>query len=105
MRTLHSLKLLIQQRLTAAVEELMGHVERTLTEYEEEMENRCRQLLDTRRGREEEEEQQLPAGYCTFNHTQDNAKITRVVTHSLLAPAKANATTCNMPKQNHFTAI
>lgn len=63
MLTLHSLKLLIQQRLTAAVDEVMGHVERTLTEYEEEMESRCRLLRDTRPGQEEEEEeQQHPAG-------------------------------------------
>lgn len=25
----------------------MGHLERTLTEYQEEMESRCRKLLDT----------------------------------------------------------
>ncbi|XP_026230349.1 zinc finger protein 771-like [Anabas testudineus] len=47
MLTLQSLKVFISQRLIEAVEEVMGHVERTLTEYEEEMERRCGKLLDT----------------------------------------------------------
>ncbi|XP_070701579.1 zinc finger protein 570-like [Pempheris klunzingeri] len=45
MSRLQSLKALIQQRLTVAVDEIIGHFERTITEYEEEMESR--KLLNT----------------------------------------------------------
>ncbi|KAG8014387.1 Gastrula zinc finger protein XlCGF57.1 [Nibea albiflora] len=48
MSRLQAVKVLIQQRLTAAVEEIFGHLERTITECEEEMESRHRQLLDTK---------------------------------------------------------
>eukprot|EP00064_Thunnus_orientalis_P020937 superscaffoldBa00006060_g21089 len=40
------LKVFVQQRLTAAVEEIFGHFEKTITEYEEEMNRRHRRLLD-----------------------------------------------------------
>ncbi|XP_069029437.1 zinc finger protein with KRAB and SCAN domains 1-like [Embiotoca jacksoni] len=46
MSRLQSLKVFICQRLTATVEEVIGHLETTLTEYEEEMESRHRRLLD-----------------------------------------------------------
>ncbi|KAM9838666.1 uncharacterized protein ACBR49_017364 [Aulostomus maculatus] len=46
MSRLQSLKLFVNQRLNAAVEEIFGHFERTITEYEEEMERRHRKLLD-----------------------------------------------------------
>ncbi len=46
MSRLQSLKGFIYQRLTAAVEEIIGHFERTVTEYEEEVECRHRKLLD-----------------------------------------------------------
>ncbi|XP_041811834.1 zinc finger protein 2 homolog [Chelmon rostratus] len=46
MSRLHSLKLFVNQRLTAAVDEIFGHVERTITEYEEEIDRRHRRLLD-----------------------------------------------------------
>ncbi|XP_029284259.1 uncharacterized protein LOC115006269 isoform X2 [Cottoperca gobio] len=45
MSGLQSLKLFINQRLTAAVEDIFGHFERTITEYEEEMDRRHRKLL------------------------------------------------------------
>ncbi|XP_044028053.1 zinc finger protein 501-like [Siniperca chuatsi] len=45
MSRLQSLKLFINQRLTAAVEEIFGHFEKTITEYEEEL-GRRRRLLD-----------------------------------------------------------
>ncbi|XP_040000380.1 uncharacterized protein LOC120799339 isoform X2 [Xiphias gladius] len=44
---LQSLKVFINQRLTAAVEEVIGRLEKAITEYEEEMECRHRRLLDT----------------------------------------------------------
>ncbi|XP_044076053.1 zinc finger and SCAN domain-containing protein 12-like [Siniperca chuatsi] len=47
MSRLQSLRVFIYQRLTAAVEEIIGHLERTITESEEEMECRHRKLLDT----------------------------------------------------------
>ncbi|XP_068589617.1 zinc finger protein 79-like [Cebidichthys violaceus] len=46
MSRLHGLKVFINQRLTAAVEDIFGHFERTITEYEEEMDRRHRELLD-----------------------------------------------------------
>eukprot|EP00064_Thunnus_orientalis_P020936 superscaffoldBa00006060_g21088 len=46
MCSFQGLKVFVQQRLTAAVEEIFGHVERTITEYEEEMDRRHRRLLD-----------------------------------------------------------
>ncbi|KAM9839068.1 uncharacterized protein ACBR49_017734 [Aulostomus maculatus] len=46
MSRLQSLKLFVNQRLNAAVEEIFGHFERTITEYEEELERRHRKLLD-----------------------------------------------------------
>ncbi|KAE8291471.1 hypothetical protein D5F01_LYC11079 [Larimichthys crocea] len=48
MSRLQAVKVFIQQRLSAAVEEIFGHLERTITECEEEMESRHRhqQLLD-----------------------------------------------------------
>ncbi|XP_037651754.1 zinc finger protein 629-like [Sebastes umbrosus] len=45
MSRLQSLKLFISQRLSAAVEEIFGHVERTIEEYEEEMNQRHRELM------------------------------------------------------------
>ncbi|TKS80450.1 Zinc finger protein [Collichthys lucidus] len=47
MSRLQAVKVFIQQRLSAAVEEIFGHLERTITECEEEMENRHQQLLDS----------------------------------------------------------
>nr|XP_020475236.1 zinc finger and SCAN domain-containing protein 12-like [Monopterus albus]XP_020475237.1 zinc finger and SCAN domain-containing protein 12-like [Monopterus albus] len=47
MSRLQGLKVFIQQRLTAAVDEVVGYLERTITEYEE-MECRHRELLDAR---------------------------------------------------------
>ncbi|KAM7384911.1 hypothetical protein PAMA_012007 [Pampus argenteus] len=46
MSRLQSLKRFVQQRLTAAVEEIFGHFEKTITEYEEEMSRRHRELLE-----------------------------------------------------------
>ena len=46
MCSLQSVKLFVQQRLTAAVEEIFGHLEKTITEYEEEIHRRHRRLLD-----------------------------------------------------------
>ena len=46
MCSLQSLKVFVQQRLTAAVEEIFGHFEKTITEYEEEIHRRHRRLLD-----------------------------------------------------------
>ncbi|XP_070778316.1 zinc finger protein 250-like [Enoplosus armatus] len=46
MSRLQGLKVFINQRLTAAVDEIFGHVERTITEYEEELDRRHRKLLD-----------------------------------------------------------
>ncbi|XP_070702882.1 zinc finger protein 79-like [Pempheris klunzingeri] len=43
MSRLHSLKLFVSQRLTAAVDEIFGHLEKTITEYEEELD---RKLLE-----------------------------------------------------------
>lgn len=50
MSRLQSLKQYINQRLTAAVEDIFEHFERTITEYEEEMDLRHRKLceLDSR---------------------------------------------------------
>ncbi|XP_045908011.1 zinc finger and SCAN domain-containing protein 12-like [Micropterus dolomieu] len=47
MSRLQSLRVFIYQRLTAAVEEIIVHLEKTITESEEEMESRHRKLLDT----------------------------------------------------------
>ncbi|XP_020562614.1 zinc finger protein OZF [Oryzias latipes] len=46
MSTLRGLKGFISQRLTAAVEDILGHLEKTILEYEEETERRHRDLLD-----------------------------------------------------------
>ncbi|XP_062291805.1 zinc finger and SCAN domain-containing protein 31-like [Scomber scombrus] len=46
MCSLQTLKLFVQQRLTAAVEEIFGHLDKTITEYEEEIHRRHRRLLD-----------------------------------------------------------
>ncbi|XP_075935314.1 uncharacterized protein LOC142935080 [Anarhichas minor] len=53
MLRLQSVKVFVCQRLTAAVEEIIGHLESTMTEYEEEMECRHRKLLDSVSKREE----------------------------------------------------
>ncbi|KAG7225222.1 hypothetical protein INR49_014612 [Caranx melampygus] len=45
MSKLRSLKVFVNQRLTAAVDEIFGHFEKTITEYEEEMNRRHRQML------------------------------------------------------------
>ncbi|XP_042285293.1 zinc finger protein 200-like isoform X1 [Thunnus thynnus] len=47
MSRLKGLKIFIHQRLTAAVEEIFGHLEKTITNYEEEMDCRLRELPDT----------------------------------------------------------
>ncbi|KAK9539514.1 hypothetical protein VZT92_004615 [Zoarces viviparus] len=48
MSRLQSVKVFVCQRLTAAVEEIIDHLESTMTEYEEEMEcRRHRKLLDS----------------------------------------------------------
>ncbi|XP_010748342.3 gastrula zinc finger protein XlCGF57.1 [Larimichthys crocea] len=46
MSRLHSLRLFVGQRLSAAVDEIFGHFERTISEYEQEMDRRHRDLLD-----------------------------------------------------------
>ncbi|XP_056256315.1 zinc finger and SCAN domain-containing protein 2-like isoform X1 [Seriola aureovittata] len=46
MSRLQSLKVFVNQRLTAAVEEIFGHFEKTITEYEEEITRRHREMLD-----------------------------------------------------------
>ncbi|XP_067330012.1 uncharacterized protein [Channa argus] len=46
MSRLQSLKVLINERLTAAVEELFGYLERIISECEEELKCRCHKLLD-----------------------------------------------------------
>ncbi|XP_040911371.1 zinc finger protein 519-like [Toxotes jaculatrix] len=51
---LQSLKVFINQRLTAAVEEVIGRLEKTITEYEEEMAHRHHRLLETALKPEEE---------------------------------------------------
>ena len=45
MSRLQGLKVFINQRLTAAVEDILGHFERTITEYEAELDHRHRTLL------------------------------------------------------------
>nr|XP_019955537.1 PREDICTED: zinc finger protein 568-like isoform X1 [Paralichthys olivaceus] len=47
MSGLHSLKAFISQRLTAAVEEVIGRLETVISEYEEEMESRPLRLMHT----------------------------------------------------------
>ncbi|XP_030266683.1 zinc finger and SCAN domain-containing protein 2-like [Sparus aurata] len=46
MSGLQGLKQFVSRRLSAALEEIFGHVERTITEYEREMDRRHRKLLD-----------------------------------------------------------
>lgn len=46
MYRLDGLKVFVQQRLTAAVDEIFGHFEKTITEYDEELSRRHRRLLD-----------------------------------------------------------
>ncbi|KAM6904188.1 uncharacterized protein PEZ65_018886 [Lycodopsis pacificus] len=46
MSRLQSLKVFMNQRMTAAVEEIFGHFERTMAEYEEEMSRRHLDLTD-----------------------------------------------------------
>ncbi|XP_039978078.1 zinc finger protein 570-like [Xiphias gladius] len=46
MSRLQGLRVFVSQRLTAAVEEIFGHLEKTITECEEEMDRRHRKLLD-----------------------------------------------------------
>ncbi|RVE67130.1 hypothetical protein OJAV_G00114150 [Oryzias javanicus] len=46
MSRLQGLKGFISQRLTAAVEDILGHLEKTIVEYEEETERRHRDFLD-----------------------------------------------------------
>ncbi|KAI3359046.1 hypothetical protein L3Q82_015411 [Scortum barcoo] len=46
MSSLQSLKVFISQRLSAAVDEIFGHFERTITECEEELSRRHRKLLE-----------------------------------------------------------
>ncbi|XP_022617558.1 zinc finger protein 2-like [Seriola dumerili] len=55
MLKLQSLKVFINQRLTAAVEEVMGRLEKAITEYEEEMESRHQRLLDSASRPEDEQ--------------------------------------------------
>ncbi|XP_033181328.1 zinc finger protein 84-like isoform X2 [Mastacembelus armatus] len=45
MSRLQSLKLFVSQRLNAAVEEIFGHLEKTISDYEEELDLRHRELL------------------------------------------------------------
>ncbi|KAL7381838.1 hypothetical protein ABVT39_012141 [Epinephelus coioides] len=56
MSRLQGLKTFINQRLTAAVEDIFGHLERTITEYEEDMDRRHRKLLDKIKQRTEAEQ-------------------------------------------------
>lgn len=44
---LQGVKLFIKQRLTVAMDEIMGHLEKTFMEFEEELDTRCRLLLST----------------------------------------------------------
>ncbi|XP_041867922.1 gastrula zinc finger protein XlCGF57.1-like [Melanotaenia boesemani] len=46
MSRLQGLKVFISQRLTAAVDDILGHLEKTIQEYEEETERRHRDFLD-----------------------------------------------------------
>lgn len=46
MSRLQTLKVFVSQRLAAAVDEIFGHFEKTISEYEEEMDRRHRKLLD-----------------------------------------------------------
>lgn len=46
MARLQGLKVFISQRLTAAVDDILGHLEKTILEYEEETERRHRDFLD-----------------------------------------------------------
>ncbi|KAK2830960.1 hypothetical protein Q5P01_018891 [Channa striata] len=46
MSKLRSLKLFVQQRLTAAVHDILGHLEETIRDYEEELGRRRPDLLD-----------------------------------------------------------
>ncbi|KAM4538931.1 uncharacterized protein PAE49_019920 [Odontesthes bonariensis] len=46
MSRIQGLKVFISQRLTAAVDDILGHLERTILEYEEETERRHRDFLD-----------------------------------------------------------
>ncbi|GLD69082.1 gastrula zinc finger protein xFG20-1-like protein [Lates japonicus] len=46
MSRLQSLKVFVSQRLSAAVDEIFGHFEKTISEYEEELNRRHRRMLD-----------------------------------------------------------
>lgn len=49
MSRLDGLKRFVGQRLTAAVDEIFGHFERTISEFEEELRLRHRKLLEAGR--------------------------------------------------------
>ncbi|KAI4817412.1 hypothetical protein KUCAC02_010813 [Chaenocephalus aceratus] len=72
MSRLQSLKQYINQRLTAAVEDIFEHFERTITEYEEEMDLRHRKLceLDSRT----EVHLQTEAGQITLSEFMEGAQ-------------------------------
>lgn len=88
MSRLHSLKLFVSQRLTAAVDEIFGHFERTISEYEEELERRHRKLLDAVLT---PEKKPRTAGWCSLccreHFTANVAKLTsaKPSEHSMLA--------------------
>lgn len=65
MSKLQSLKVFVTQRLTATVEEILGHLEKTIAEYEEEM-NRgyYRQMWDVAVSTSEEKQR----GWLSFTH-------------------------------------
>ncbi|GAA6231460.1 zinc finger protein 134-like isoform X1 [Lates japonicus] len=56
MSRLQGLKVFINQRLTAAVEEVIGRLEKVISEYEEEMECRHRRLLNSASKPEDEQQ-------------------------------------------------
>ena len=92
---LQSLKAFINQRLTVAVEEVIGRLEKTITEYEEEMERRHCWLLDTA---SKPEKEQLRAGSYTNTyivllllHWVSDKRTERFLYSLLAPPSMANA--------------
>lgn len=84
MLQLRSLKVFISQRLTEAVEEVIGRLERTITEYEEEMERRHQRQLDAASKPEDEQRRAGPShsgSRCFLSGGRSGANVA-----SLLAP-------------------
>lgn len=91
MSGLQGLKQFVSRRLSAALEEIFGHVERTITEYEREMDRRHRKLLNE--VLTPEVKQRRAGRFCSFCYKHELiesrccAKLTlaKLSVHSLLA--------------------